>query len=432
MLTLTTGTIPEPAEMLQSSRKGRISLPPKATSPIKTHLNSSPRRSMARSVGPLSSPSRNSNNDTPTRASSHPLVNRSAERLFHNSSENIRESVEKSPRTGSIAQRSKEKVVLNKGKGKGKKVFDLSGRHSGHDESGTEALDGMSLSNGVINDDDSIILTSNDQHMGNSTFDQGTLEAEQTEDQAQDLEAENSEMMAPPANPVINDPGKKRGRAPKTMMAELEEAQISTSEPEQKRRGRPPKKTEIYQDPDAQAAAPASPGPKTKRPPPPSERDPNARSKTTKTTKGKPPSRAGSVAAGPRFVQRSETPANDSGALITRFGRQSIKPLATWRGEKTVMGDRTLDALPGIKEVIRVDEIVEARPKQRYRKGRNRARPKLEILDEEEPPEEERDAWELDPGIMVAKVMDWDADNNKWDEENVREDGMLILASVAT
>ena len=386
---------------------------------------------MARSIGPLSSPSRILNNDTPTRASSHPPANRSAERLLNISPGNIRESVEKSPHTGPVAQRSKAKVFPTKGKGKGKKVYDLTGRGSGYDESETEALDGMDLSNGIMNDDDSIIPTSNDQPMENLTFDQETPEADHTEAHPQELEAENSELMAPPANPVTKDPGKKRGRAPKPVIAEHDESQTSTLEPEQKRRGRPPKKAEIYQDPDAHIAAAPSPRPKTKRPPPPSERDPNARSKITKTAKGKPPSRAGSVAAGSRFIQRSETPANDSGALITRFGRQSIKPLATWRGEKTVMGDRTLDTLPGIKEVIRVDEIVEARPKQRYRKGRYRARSRLGHVEEEEPPEEERAIWELDPGIMVAQVMDWDEDNNKWDEENTREEGMSFLAPVA-
>lgn len=421
------GTIPEPVELMQSARTGRINLPPKATSPIKTHLNSSPRRSTARSVGPLSSPSRNSNGATPTRALSHPPGKRPPNRLLNFSPERPRESVEKSPRSLPAPQLEKAKSApmsgRGKGKGKGKRAFDLTGRGVDHDNSQVDALDGESLANNIINDEESIFPTADDQPLTSSIFDQDTLDIDQTTQQQQAFGTQNDESMQPPITFGAQEPKKSRGRAPKPKTVDHNDSQTSMSAPEPPRRGRKPRKLQVHQDPDVNGSAAPSPGPKGKRPPPPAPRDPNVRSKITKTAHGKAPSRAGSVAAGPRFVQRSETPANDSGALITRYGRQSIKPLATWRGEKTVMGHRTFDTLPGIKEVIRVDEVVEPRPKQRYRKGHYRARSRLADVEEDEEVADEKAPWELDPGIMVAQVMDWDATNNKYDEESTREEG---------
>ena len=420
------GTIPEPADLMPSLRKGRISLPPKATSPIKTHLNSSPRRSTARSVGPLSSPSRNSNNGTPTRASSHPLASKPPNRVLNFSPEETTVHEESPSRNLASSELNKAKVNTSSGRkknrNKGKRVFDLTGRGDDIEDSEADATDGPTLTNGITNDENSIIPIIDDEPMVDSALDQEVPEADEVEEQSQESDVDHGGSMAPPPSLGAEATRKKRRRTAKSGTSNQEESQVSISMTEQPRRGRPPKKTQVYHDPDANLPSASSPAPGGKRHLPPSLRDPNARNKVKKTTHSKPPSRAGSVAAGPRFVQRSETPANDSGALITRFGRQSIKPLATWRGEKTVMGDRTFDTLPGIKEVIRVDEVVEPRPKQRYRKGRNRPRSRLADVEEEEI--EEKASWELDPGIMVAQVMDWDADANKYDEESTREEGM--------
>ena len=324
-------------------------------------------------MGPLSSPSRNSNNGTPTRATSHPLVSKPANRLLNFSPEKPTHHLEPLSQDLSSSELNKGNAISTSGKKKDKRkrkrVFDLTGRSGGVDDPEADAMDGQSLTSGIINDEESMVISG------------------------------------------IND---------------QDESQISVPLPEQPRRGRPPKKAQVYQDPDTNLPSATSPVPAAKRHPPPSQRDPNVRKNIAKTVHGKPPSRAGSIAAGPRFVQRSETPANDSGALITRFGRQSIKPLATWRGEKTVMGDRTFDTLPGIKEVIRVDEIVESRPKQRYRKGRSRPKSRLADVEEDEI-EEEKAPWELDPGIMVAQVMEWDPDANNYEDQSTSNEGMSPL-----
>ena len=91
------------------------------------------------------------------------------------------------------------------------------------------------------------------------------------------------------------------------------------------------------------------------------------------------------------------------------------------------MSEYTHDSLPAIKEVVRMQEISEPprrRLPQLHRKSKRRARSQLEDIEEEED-EEERAVWELSPGIMVANVMDWDPNTNKYDEENTREEGKL-------
>ena len=423
------GTIPEPAELLQSTRTGRVSLPPKAISPIKTYLNSSARRSVARSVGPPSSPLGNSNGVTPTRATSHPLGKNPANRLLKFSPERPRQSVERFAQSPTVSESNKPTTASvsgrGKGRGRGKRVFDLTGRVTDYDDSQTNGMRAESLLSSDAHNHTSMLPAGDDEPMTNSNLDD-TMEIDQTSYQPQVDEEDQVQTMPPPATSSAKETKTTRGRASKPKTIEHNESQMSVSGTEPPRRGRPPRKPQVYQDPDANSPVPPSPGTNINNTGSLAPRDPNAKSKTAKNIHGKAPSRAGSIAAVPRFVQRSETPANDSGALITRYGRQSIKPLASWRGEKTVMGHRTLDAFPGIQEVIRVDEIVEPRPKQRSRKGHYRARPRLADVEEEEVTEEKA-AWELDPGIMAAQVMEWDASNSKYDEDNTREEGTIFL-----
>lgn len=427
------GTIPEPAQLVQSIRKGRISLPPRATSPIKTHLNSSPRRSMPRSVGPMSSPSRNLNNGIPTRATSHPPATKPVNRRLDFSPGKLRESVEKSPPRVPQPKLRKGKLASAsiKGKGKSKRVFDLTGAGDDIEESETEVLDETGTANDILPNDASIMPNGDDQIMVDSMIDQESHGEEYTLGQPYDIPEEDSQLMGPPATSGAKEPKRRRGRAPTSVTSDHDVPQMSVSEPEQKRRGRPPgvKKTQVYQDPAVSLAAPSSPVRLGRRNPPPSLRDPNVRSKVSKGSKGKPPSRAPSAASTSRLIQRSETPANDSGAQITRYGRQSIKPLASWRGERTIMSDRTTASLPGIKNVVRVDEVIEPRPKQyrSYQRHPYWAKPHLADIEEKEVEEEERTLWEIDPGIMVAQVMDWDPNTNKYDEANTRDEGMAIV-----
>lgn len=223
------------------------------------------------------------------------------------------------------------------------------------------------------------------------------------------------------ANP--KDKKKRRGRP--SVTSNLEDSQLSISKP----RGRPPK---VHPDAASEGGQSLSkgkaPSKKTKQPlkdvsP---NRGPNAKLPRRNST-SKAPSRARSQSrARTSIVVRSETPAEGSGALITRSGRHSIKPLASWRGERAVFENDTLDkngrTLGGITEIIRTDEIIESRPrKYPYRKKSGRsASVRLEDVEEEDG---EMEDWERDTGVVNASVMGWDAVEGHFVEDQLDMQG---------
>ena len=129
-------------------------------------------------------------------------------------------------------------------------------------------------------------------------------------------------------------------------------------------------------------------------------------------------------------MRRSETPATDSGALTTRSGRTSVKPLAFYRGEKFVWTERrSRESLPGIAEVIRTEEMPPP-PRKRtgnYRSGggaRRRRGGTAQPFDDYEDEDEEKELWEEEPGIRTATFMEWDEAEGKYYDQNVHEQGM--------
>lgn len=222
------------------------------------------------------------------------------------------------------------------------------------------------------------------------------------------------------------------GTAPVAQMVELDASQVSVSAsaPTSGRRGKVGRskhtRTEVYEDPEADSAAKPSKGRgKATGKRAPKERDPNARPKSAvKSTSKDLPIREGS--AGPRggtyLVQRSETPATDNGATITRSGRASYKPLASWRGEKAIFGQRPDWETPAsVTDIIRTDEI--QLPPQPRRKPTRKARAKSELEEIEEEPED-LGPWETESGIMHAQVLKWDQEAGKYDENETEEAGM--------
>ena len=389
---------------------------------------------MPRSVGPMSSPSRNVNNGTPTRTLSPPSLNKPVNRQLDFSMERPRQSIEFSPKKAPSSLSRVSRLASTTGKGKNKRAFDLSIGADDYGEEDIDAMNGRSTTNGIIYDDDDVTMH---QPMEESAVDLEAPGDDNGESQLQSYEAEASGMTKPQTSAGAKEK-KRRGRKP-AHTTPVDDKQLSLSAPDSVRpRGRPPKKakTESYQDLDADQATTPSVIDDRKQMPPPKPRDAHNKMKASKKAAEKPPSsragsRAGSVGPRSAFFQRSETPATDSGAIITRSGRQSIKPLQTWLGEKVVMSEYTHDSLPAIKEVVRMQEISEPprvrRQPKLYRKSKRQARSQLEDVEEEED-EEERAAWELSPGIMMANVMDWDPNTNKYDEENTREEGKLYDA----
>ena len=199
--------------------------------------------------------------------------------------------------------------------------------------------------------------------------------------------------------------------------------------------------TEIYQDltPDTSTNSSVDSSVISEKPKerfPPRERDPNARpSPKSKSQQKPPPIREGS--AGPRgrsyLVQRSETPATDSGAVVTRSGRASYKPLAAWRGEKVIFGRRPDWETPAsVTDIIRTDEVHVSPPPRKKNSRKQRAQSELEEIEEEEEVAEalvDEDAqWETETGIKNAQVMIWNEAAGKYDEDEAETVGMFYAA----
>ena len=378
----------------------------------------------------MSSPSRNLNNLTPTRATSHPPPNR-VNRQLDFSMDKPRMSVERSPAKASVPKLKQPNLASAAGKSNNKRPFDLS---MGDDLD--DALYDASTTNGIMYDEDDAILPNGDDHpIAESTLDQGMPEEDYTEQQPQGFELEESRIVEREATSGVEEAKeskRKLGRAAKAVMVDPNESQMSLSMPAPAlpRRGRPKRaRTEIFRDEEANQPVthlPAPPQISKEKGKKPTERDPNVQMKATKKASDKPSSVRARSASRSRFNPRSETPANDDGAILTRSGRHSIKPLASWRGERVVFGDRTADSLPGIKEIVRVDEVIEELPKQKYRYKKSQSRAKSELEDVEEE-DEEKDDWERDTGIMHANVMDWEPSTGKFNEENTWEQGSIPL-----
>jgi len=407
------GTIPEPTELLRpNGRASNIKFPlPHARSPMKTHTGSSPRRS----VGPLS-PSKRHEADTPTRAVSHPPPSSLAKRKFDDSVN------EPTPRSSTL-KRPKQTPPSTR----------LT-RNSFNVEDQSEPDETMGMTNGDITTNGYI-----DEETPLPGFEDDSMQIDQNQNNEdepveEETAAEPGALGEEPSTiPETSQPEKstpkKRGRP--SLKANVENSQLSISAT--KPRGRPPK---VHRDAPTEELANAK---KTKgRPkktaqplkPVPAHRGPNAKISSRRNSTSKAPSRAGSIRPGARslLIQRSETPAEGSGALITRSGRHSIKPLASWRGERAVFDSGIIEenglTLGGIREIIRTDEIIEPRPKRPVGKRR---KPKLEEVEEED---EDMEDWERDTGVMTASVMAWDGVEGHFIEDQLDTQGSFLDISI--
>lgn len=178
---------------------------------------------------------------------------------------------------------------------------------------------------------------------------------------------------------------------------------------------------------------------KKMKPPPKPKPKPAANSAVKRTVPKVKPTQQGEAISRAKslFATRSETPADDSGAVRLKSGRTSIKPLAYWKGERILLGEGRVEGkvhiLPSMKEVVRIDEIELSKPKRRVKKSirsksrKNRKGEEGEEADEED--EDEREAWETETGIMHAQVMAWDPVVGKYDEEALEETGSCFCLS---
>ncbi|KAL9104878.1 MAG: hypothetical protein Q9163_000195 [Psora crenata] len=388
-------TAPEPTDVMRGVKNAATRLGiPRSVSPRKNLMYGSPRRSVGRSAGPMSSPSMNVNNATPSHAPVNRQLDFSADKPH----------MDTSP--------SKEKQSRRRNGAK-KGPFDL----SMSDDEDQQSVNGHNRPN----DDDPPEI--DDEVVYQNTMQ--SFEGDTTGGQIQG-EDETAETV------VLARPKRKRGRrTSKAPSASLVESQISQPAPTAPRRGRPPKKSKVHQDADAVQAPSSTIKEGETRMEAPMERDPDAQPEGTRGN-GKPTSRAISVVprSGAYTVARNETPATDGGAFTTRSGRTSIKPLASWRGEKAIFGPRpSRDILPGIQEVVRTDEVMPP-PRKRvggFRPAKRRPRSQ-QVLEEIEEEEEEVEPWEAETGILHAMVMQWNPNIGRYDEENIEQKEIAFAA----
>ena len=437
-------------------------------------------------MGPLSSPLRNA--ETPSRAMSHPLVNRA----LNFSAEEPRQSIERSPqRARSVLLSSKlevKKHKLSRPSGTSRKrPFDLSLTDEDEpDETDTTNIEESRIENGVdmegetgyveddlgvlengeaslqINGDDiPVALDDTEQDIGNSVEEvEAPLKPKRGRPGRQKKVApeklasptvEILDMGASEDAPVI----KRKGRPSKRHSTNIEASQISQAEDDvikpPKTRGRPKAKPAVFRDEEQEAkAGPEKPSKrarhsiaetaltKTSRKSKklaPSERDPNLPITTTKgkakASSAEPVSSSAHLSK-PKsrslYVLRHETPAEDDGSRLLRSGRTSVKPIAYWRGERIVYGESHLDGKnivpPAIKEVIRTEEVITQRPKRNYRRGYTAMRPRPMDAVEEE--DEDEEPWEQEPGILRAEVMQWDPLTQRGVEDFIEDVGQYF------
>lgn len=115
------------------------------------------------------------------------------------------------------------------------------------------------------------------------------------------------------------------------------------------------------------------------------------------------------------------------GARYTRSGRTSVKPVEYWRGERIIYTEPRREggrvSLPGIKEVIRVDEgPIPSRSKSKRKTARSQKR---QVSVESEIDEIEQE-WELEPGVFAGEVPSWDSIEQRGDPEYPEQVGKCL------
>ena len=391
------GTIQGPTEYLGTSRNGTKLPPPRARSPIKTNIGSSPRRSL----GPLSSPTRLPNGSTPIQSTSHPpKLN-----FSHNSNRIVTPSTDGSIRKSrkALPKRVEKGAEISKGK---KRAFDLSQAHESDDDERVES--------GVNGDID---LTQPGLDLNGNNGVNGDARAHEDGEDNRDVDEKTDSDDKENADEHVDSPA-----------AAVGEDQEAEEPPAKRRKGG--KRLLSQQENNKKMKPPPKPKPK-----------PAANSAVKRTVPKVKPTQQGEAIRRAKsfFAIRSETPADDTGAIRLKSGRTSIKPLAYWKGERVLLGEGRVEGkvhiLPSMKEVVRIDEIELSKPKRQAKKVvRSKIRKSdkaKEGEEEEDEDEDEQEEWETETGIMHAQVMAWDPVIGKYDEEALEETGTcsVILLS---
>ncbi|KAI9845664.1 MAG: hypothetical protein M1837_004638 [Sclerophora amabilis] len=443
----------------RSTRSNRAQFPPpKARSPIKTNLNSPARKRS--SVGPAPS-STSRNPDTPSRAASHPFLQRqrdlssdrpipSVEHITSSGKRTIRRSEDspstfrsRGPERRQSSTEPEEKPVpqalLPKGRKRGllqtrpQETFEHEFEQSLNDVVMPEEDDDDDrkvFSGGMIDRGDGSLLPLNEGDLELQSqlqdsireLDQSEVEPDMSERGGKRKQAGIARETVSPV-PTSSAPKRGRGRPPKSSKR-VDHDQIQQGEEELDEAGPPLKRaknsrTEKY--PFNQRK-----GNVTK--PPPSLRSPHAKITSAKrgrrrasqeigtetetaitgrSRKARDSSLGVSSQVQSNWQPRHQTPIEDEGVQTTRSGRPSLKPLAYWRNERIVYGggNKARGTLPAIQEVIRTEEVeAPKRPSRRPTASKKRSRAASVAV------EEQLEPWEISPGVIMTEVSQWDPD----------------------
>lgn len=416
------GTIPEPADVLTERKRASMRFPlPRSKSPIKTSLLSPARRHP--SLGPQSSPSR-------------PSVVR---RLDFSADDTDASSLNETANAG-----AREKRVLS------------------HPTSRTR------LSPPVDDLEDISAVTHEDVMLenGEDSFQQVQYAGNDEQTMAGESDMEVEDVEPEPEPEPATKPGRKR-KAPSAEVTKAKEVSVKRSRgrPAKKVQGQVEEEADDHEEPDEQirAAKRRRPGRRsldetseTEVQELPSKSKPGVRKgsedRAAKNPKKAPGRKPGletvaedspQVSRGPPMPRnnrgllllRRETPNTTAGFQQTRSGRNSIKPLAYWRGERVEWDtqEETADGntkilLPAIKEVVRTEESIAQRSKKNGQKKGKKGKRRPAESDSED--DDEREPWEVEPGRIVGEVRDWDPLDPLGAQATEKEDE-LALSSAA-
>ena len=108
---------------------------------------------------------------------------------------------------------------------------------------------------------------------------------------------------------------------------------------------------------------------------------------------------------------------DEPGAHVTRYGRASFKPLAWYRGEGVRWSQRSSrDELPGVQEIVRVEDTLPLPVKRPKKRGRKRKGSVMSTVDEVE---EEPEDWEKNDGFLMGTALGWDSIEDDVTNEDV-------------
>ncbi|KAF7868299.1 hypothetical protein EAF04_004831 [Stromatinia cepivora] len=422
-------TAPEPAEVLSQRRKdARIAMPiPRSRSPLKTHLQSPARRHP--SLG-ISSPAKGGSSEADDTGP-------------------VRRKLDFS--TEDIESETKQAASTRASKGRGRP-----GRPAlGNLTNGTRLSPGRrpppsfnQSSDAVENQDDSALEPKDDSIQFNAPdddYDDAPVDAlegnsEIEEEVEQEDEPEPELEPSPPAKTTSKNKGKgkvseepepeqpapkRRGRKPKNPAPQVEVVEEEGQEIEERPAKKVRRSNEAVEAPKPARGRPGRPSNATKST---TASKPAAKPKAQDRPKMAPISEIDSplVHRGPPiprnnglFILRRETTTAGTGMQRTRAGRNSIKPLAFWKGERVeydddeTVPDGTHGAkilLPSIKEVIRADEVEQQKQSKsrssKPSKSKSKKRGREEVGEDSETEE-----WESQPGRIEGSVRTWDPED---------------------